>query len=350
MLRLTFRAQHFGSAGLASLPLASLCLAFAAACGGGASPSTPTTPTPTVPTPTTPVETWSASGRVVAVGTSQGIGGATLTPGWSLGAITADGDGNYRLGAVADPPSTPYPVTVSAPGFVTRDLWIAWARGPRMDVTLDVIRDAAPFSMDFYRQFVRGSYDQPGAPWPVLRWTAAPSFYVRTVDQNGRPIEPEVMSRVLDGIRAAVPAFTGGRYAVAALETGTDVRPQAINWINVDIRRDPNERRTCGFAQIGANPGAITLNDDVCSCGSNKIPGAVTMHEVGHALGYFHVGDRRSLMYPFIAGDCPAGALSDAESYHARIAYSRPRGNTDPDHDPSSGASFRGSTAPPVAR
>ena len=52
------------------------------------------------------------------------------------------------------------------------------------------------------------------------------------------------------------------------------------------------------------------------------------MHEVGHALGFFHVGDRDSLMFPFIAGDCPAGALSAAESYHAGIAYSRPRGNT----------------------
>ena len=60
------------------------------------------------------------------------------------------------------------------------------------------------------------------------------------------------------------------------------------------------------------------------------------MHEVGHALGFFHVGDRGSLMFPFIAGDCPAGQLSSAESFHAGIAYSRPRGNTDPDHDPSS--------------
>ena len=64
------------------------------------------------------------------------------------------------------------------------------------------------------------------------------------------------------------------------------------------------------------------------------------MHEVGHALGFFHVGDRNSLMFPFIAGDCPAGALSAAESFHAGIAYSRPRGNTDPDHDPASGAAL----------
>lgn len=313
------------------------------ACGGGATTSsTPTTPTtPATPTPpTTPTNTWSAAGQIVALGSTQGVGGATITPGWTLAPVNADGQGNYQLGDVANPPSTPYPVAISAAGMVSHDVWITWARGPRADVNLNLIRNAAPFSMDFYRQFVRGTFDQPGAPWPVLRWTTAPSFYVKTADQNGRAIEPEVMVRVLDAIRVAVPAFTKSVYSAAAIETGTDSRPQQPNWINVDIRRDPAEKRVCGSAFIGANPGTITLNDDVCSCGSNKIPGAVTMHEVGHALGYFHVGDRNSLMFPFIAGDCPAGALSAAETYHAGIAYARPRGNTDPDHDPSSGAAL----------
>lgn len=324
-----------------------LPLVLASGCGGGGGnrppgtgPVTPTTPT----TPTTPANTWSASGQVTALGTSLGVGGATITPGWALAAVTADGAGNYELGDVANPPLTPYPVSISGSGMVTRDTWITWARGPRTGVNLDLIRNAAPFSMDFYRQFVRGTYDQPGAPWPVLRWMTAPSFYVKTTDQNGRAVEPEVMVRVLDAIRLAVPAYTGGRFQAAAIETGAEARPQAQNWINVNIRRDPNEKQVCGTAFIGANPGTVTLNNDVCSCGSNKIPGAVTMHEVGHALGYFHVGDRNSVMFPFIAGDCPAGALSTAESYHAGVAYSRPRGNTEPDRDPSTGAALTAAT------
>jgi hypothetical protein len=66
------------------------------------------------------------------------------------------------------------------------------------------------------------------------------------------------------------------------------------------------------------------------------------MHEVGHAMGFFHVSDDRSIMYPFTAGDCPRGELSAAEAFHAAIAYSRPRGNTEPDEDPSpGGASMR---------
>ena len=142
------------------------------ACGGGSEGgSTPVTPTPVATTPVPATNTWSVAGQVIATGSQQGVGGASLTPGWSLAAVAADAQGNYQFGDTANPPSTPYPVTVSAPGFLSHDLWITWQRGPRTNVTLDLIRDAGPFSGDFYGQLVRGKYDQPGAPWPVLRWT-----------------------------------------------------------------------------------------------------------------------------------------------------------------------------------
>ncbi len=321
-----------------------LTLTLASCGGGGSTPVTPTTPTPTTPAPTTPTNTWSAAGQVVALGTSQGFGGATVTPGWTLAAVTADTQGNYLLGDVANPPSTPYPITVSGAGMVSHATWITWTRGARTGVDLNMIRNSAPFSMDFYRQFARDTYDNdPGAPFGLPRWTSNPSFYIRTIDQNGRAIEPEVLTVTLDAVRRAVPAFTGGTYSAAVIETGTAARGEAAGWINIDIRRDPAEKRVCGYAYVGANPGSIVLNDDVCSCGSNKIPGAVTMHEVGHAMGFFHVSDRNSLMYPFVAGDCPAGQLSASESYHAGVAYARPRGNLDPDRDPAASAALTAS-------
>jgi hypothetical protein len=52
---------------------------------------------------------------------------------------------------------------VSADGFVTREQWVGWQTGPRAGVTLDLIRNSAPFSMEFYRQLVRGTYDQERA-------------------------------------------------------------------------------------------------------------------------------------------------------------------------------------------
>ena len=248
-----------------------------------------------------------------------------------------------ELGAVANPPTTPYPVSISAGGFVSHDAWITWARGPRTGVTLDLIRNAAPFSMEFYRQLVRDSYDKSdGYPWRNLRWTTAPSFYVKTVDQNGRPVEPEVLAVTLDALRRAVPAWTANHYTAAAIETGTDSRDPRPDWITVLFRRDPNVRTLCGQSYVGRDPGEITLWEDVCSCGSVKVPGSVTVHEVGHALGFFHVSDRGSVMFPFDSGDCRLGVLSPAEAYHAGIAYSRPRGNTDPDHDPSSAGLLAG--------
>jgi hypothetical protein len=320
-------------------------LALASGCGGGggnrppgSGAVTPTTPT----TPTTPVNTWSASGQVTALGTSQGVGGATITPGWALAPVTADATGHYELGAVANPPSTPYPVSISGSGMVTRDTWITWARGPRTGVNVDLIRDAAPFSMEFYRQFVRGMFDHAddaSAPYPNFRWTSAPNFYIRTIDSVGRTVEPEVLAVTLDALRRAVPAYTAGTYQAGTIESGTEVRPETTGWINVDFRRNTGGN-TCGTSFIGRNPGVITLYIDICSCGSNKVPGAVTMHEVGHAMGFFHVSDRNSLMFPFIPGRCPAGVLSPAEAYHASVAYSRPRGNRDPDRDPSAGAAL----------
>lgn len=262
-------------------------------------------------------------------------------PGWSLSPVTTDSQGNFTLSDVVNPPTDPYPVTLSAPGMVDHGVWIGFAHGQRSGILLDMIQNTPPFSMKFYSQFVRDTYENdPGAPFALQRWTTDPNFYVRTVDQNGRPVEPEVLARILTGIADGVQAFTAGRYH-ASIVTGTAVQPPQAGWIDVNVLRDPHSS-ICGNSDVGENPGTINLWEDICSCGSNKIPGSVTMHEVGHAMGFWHVDDPRSLMYPYQPADCRTGELSAAETFHVKIAYDRPNGNTDPDRDPSTFAEIAG--------
>jgi hypothetical protein len=313
-----------------------------AACGGGNS-STPTSATSTTP----PSNAWSATGQVTTLDTGAPVAGATVTPS-GMTAVTTDGNGVYKLSDAKAPTTIPYPATVSADGMVSHDVFLNWSAGNRTGVDVSLIHNVAPFSMDFYRQIVRGTYDHSdsGAPFAVLRWTSPPSFFIHTQDQNGAAVEPAVIASIVDAIQRAVPAWTAGQYAPAAIETSDVGRPQRVGWINVDIRLDPTETLVCGTSLIGGNPGNIVLNENVCGCGANRVPGTLVLHEVGHAMGFFHVADSKSTMYPYIQPGCGPGALTAAESFHSAIAYSRPRGNTDPDKDPGGATALSLKSAP----
>jgi len=276
------------------------------------------------------------AGRVVALGDSRPIGAARISS--ELGpTASTDPAGQFSIGGDTNPPTNPHAFTIEAQGFLTRVGQVTRQTGTRDGVVFDLIPLAAPFSLEFYRAMVRNTFDAPSGMEPLRRWIANPNVYVRTVDQDGRAIEPEVIATVLATIPDAVRDFTGGRISVARLESGTEARTPTTNWIAVDILRDPAST-VCGRAQVGGNPGQITLYNDRCGCGSNKIRGRTIAHEVGHALGFWHVGDRNAVMYPQASGSCPIGTLTASERFHAGLAYQRAPGNLDPDRDPTSAA------------
>ena len=90
------------------------------------------------------------------------------------------------------------------------------------------------------------------------------------------------------------------------------------------------------MGSVGSMPGSIEFNVDCCACGSKKIASATIWHEVGHVAGFWHVQSREAVMFPYVGPTCTVyDRLSSPEQFHAGITYRRPRGNLDPDRDPS---------------
>jgi hypothetical protein len=311
---------------------ATVCLT-AAACGGSDSPTgSPTRPDPVAPPAPTSADAWAIDGTVVATISRVPVAGASVQASFDDGVLT-DAQGHFRLEGSSIPSPATFKVTVTAAGHLTREVWVSWRRGTR-ELTLDMVAEAAPFSLSFYRQFARDGYEEENGLEELVVWRSAPSFYVRTTDEDGRSIGSGVIRTITSTIRTAVRDFTGGRFSAAAVETGSSTRRERSGWVNVHVVQKTDG--ACGTAFVGSNPGQITLLHSGCGCDDGEISSEIVAHEVGHALGFFHVSDRRSLMYPFVSGNCPSGALTPNERHHASVAYSRPRGNTDPDSDPQS--------------
>jgi hypothetical protein len=249
-----------------------------------------------------------------------------------IASATTDSDGRFTLTAQTGP-SGNLGITVSADGHRPRETVIGFPRTG--DPQIDLMSTAPPFDEKFFNQLVRDATRTPDALRPSFRWASELKFYVRTVDETLRVAAPEVLATVRRGIVDAVREFTGGQYQ-AVIEEGTEVRPERVGWVNVELLQEIPEGDYCGYAtNIGGNPSTLKLRIDRCGCGSIKIPADLVIHEVGHALGLFHVEGDDDLMSPQYFSNCRATLPTAREVYHAQLMYQRPRANRDPDRDPS---------------
>jgi hypothetical protein len=201
---------------------------------------------------------------------------------------------------------------VTAAGYITRETTIQTTTS-----RIDIIRDAAPFSLTFYRQFARDGFEQPHALDVVRSLRQAPACYLQT-----KGLSADVVRSLESAARAVVPMFTGSTFTVATFETGTELRPRQNGWIVVDTHDDSSESANCGQAYPGAPDGSIWINTSQTCYRNTDMLLSTFAHEIGHALGFSHVDNPRFLMYR----DWAEGILLLGPGGPCRLVVSYPPG------------------------
>ena len=151
------------------------------------------------------------------------------------------------------------------------------------------------------------------------------NVYIRMGDPTGRRV---VSFDQRDHMRRAIPRLaaqlTGQPYR-GVIEDGIGDRKRP-GWITVRFvtseERPQIAEGRCGAANVGANPGNIWIIRRARGnklCVDDAIFPKLFAHEYGHALGFFHVGNRTAVM----EGRSFTGraTFTDREQYHAQLAY-----------------------------
>jgi len=296
--------------------LALLLTACSEGNNGPVAPSAPPPVTPAVEPPKPPAPRgWTMSGTIVAAPANQPVPGATLLID-GFAPITSDALGNYSL---TGEDVSVHRVAIAANGHLARETSLR--AGSTRDVNFDLIPTNGSFPMTLFRQMGRNTWEQPNAPVPLKRWTTNPDIHIETVWRDtGAPVNN--LDYFVAEIRRAVSLWSDQKLSVGNVVIDATRYDLVPGYISVQFDHSST------WSLLGANPGMVRFGGDSL-CNSTAI-----VHEIGHAMGFWHNGLRGSVMGGGIVASCAPQNLTPEEQQVAHVLYSRPPGNVDPDKDP----------------
>ena len=180
------------------------------------------------------------------------------------------------------------------------------------------------FNGTFWGQLIYNAYDNPGdlsGRSSLVLQTHSPSVHIRTAR-----LPTSAVASMRQAIPGIVEAVTGTPYAGYVHASISDVTRSG--WITIRVvppggGPDWIQGAWCGAAYVGANPGSIWLKDTP-ECTTDSFRALLLAHELGHALGLYHVPDDDAVMNQFNR----TKTFSAAERFHGAVAYDAGRGAT----------------------
>lgn len=179
----------------------------------------------------------------------------------------------------------------------------------------------ARFDPAFFNELAHGTLEFPDAPpAPLHRLTQSPSVYLQRTG-----LSDAFVAQIEQMFREEIPAFTGGALTLNQFQSGEALKPDTSDWIVIELRTDdpPN----CGATTFGLFGSHVQINmASRCALRGQTIPpAALFAHEMGHALGFYHVD--AGLMQTYYSIDAPEQTLTDREKYHGAVAYTQAIGS-----------------------
>ena len=195
------------------------------------------------------------------------------------------------------------------------------------------------FDESLWREMVFDAFDCPNGSSRELcmrRWgereveqritvvlSSQPNFHLSVNDRNWPwDFSSFQQSTIRDAIRNSVRQVTGKSFT-GRITAGPEVRNRA-GWVDIWPVGDEwfGGNGPCAAALPGEPAGWIVINVD--SLGYCDLA-SVAVHEVGHALGFFHVLDFGDyIMSPHLSAIPPE--FSEAERFHTKLAWDLGRG------------------------